>query len=132
MSTPKNNDSGYFVDAEKAEEAVRLAAQGEELDRIMGLLPAAIPDLRSTNFRILDVGCSSGGWASAVAARYFPHVHVTGIDISENMLRAAKARSIRDKIQMQTAYETMDARCPLKFEHASFDLIHGRLLFAFQ
>lgn len=132
MSAPRNNDSGYFVDAEKAEEAVRLAQQGDELDKIMRLLPAAIPDPRSTKFRILDVGCSSGGWASAVAARYFPHVHVTGIDISENMLRAAKARAIRDKIQQQTAYEAMDARYSLKFENASFDLIHGRLLFAFQ
>lgn len=128
----KNKDTfGYFVDQELANEASRLRRQGKFLDEKMGLLPEQI-HISENGMRVLDVGCGSAGWASALAARYHGHIHITGIDVSENMLRAAKARAIADHIQNETTYLWMDATIPLDFPDMSFDLINARLIYGFQ
>jgi ubiquinone/menaquinone biosynthesis C-methylase UbiE len=128
----QSEKTGYFVDPETAEEAERLRIQGRYLDKMMGLLPPQIPSLDTLHDgSLLDVGCSSGGWACDIASQY-PHLRVTGIDISENMIRAARARAYANKLHERAHFDTMDARVyPLKFPDASFHVIHVRLIFAF-
>jgi len=131
----QGNVFGYFIDPEKLEEAERLRMQGQLLDKEMGLLPAVVQEQldRSplTSYRVLDVGCSSGGWSCACVS-HNEQLTVMGIDISESMIRAAKAKAIADKLQTRVSYQVMDATQHLQFPDASFDLIHARLLFGFQ
>jgi len=42
--------------------------------------------------RVLDIGCGSG-WATRLLADYAPNGHVTGIDISDEMIRVARESS---------------------------------------
>lgn len=124
--------TGYFVDPETAEEAERLRIQGRYLDRIMGLLPPDLPpSVTSAGGTALDIGCSSGGWACELAAQY-PHLQITGIDISENMIRAARARAHANHLAQTCHFDIGDVRTlPLPYADASFSLIHVRLIFAF-
>jgi SAM-dependent methyltransferase len=46
--------------------------------------------------QVLDVGCGTGGITLAAALRLGPKGHSTGIDISELMIAAARARAQRD------------------------------------
>src|SRR5205807_7950743 len=123
---------GYIVDPETQEESERLRIQGRYLDKYIGLLPKELPDLArvGSDFHVLDIGCSSGGWACNVANLY-RHINVTGIDISSNMIRAARARVIANQIP-HASFEVVDAtKYPLPFPDASFDFIHARLICAF-
>ncbi|GHO48703.1 class I SAM-dependent methyltransferase [Ktedonospora formicarum] len=124
--------TGYFVDPETAEEAERLRIQGRYLDRHMGLLPVDLPySVIGPEGAVLDIGCSSGGWACDLAATY-PHLQITGIDISDNMIRAARARAYANHLAQTCQFASIDVRTlPLPFADASFSLVHIRLIFAF-
>lgn len=130
--TAKSEETGYFVDANTAEESERLRRQGQYLNEKMGLLPEVIPSPDSfPDFSVLDVGCASGGWLCDLAIQYRGKVRVNGIDVSENMLQAAGARAIRNKID-HAHFKKHDARAfPWPFPEASQRLIHARLIFAF-
>jgi len=123
---------GYITDPETAEEAERLRIQGRYFDAQLGLLPKELPDLTKieSSFEVLDIGCASGGWSCDLASRY-RRLRVTGIDISENMILAAKAKAVADKLQTRVSYQVMDATKRLPFPDASFDLIHARAICAF-
>lgn len=58
---------------------------------------------------LVDVGCGTGGYASGLAGRGWD---VTGVDVSEDMLRRAEAKGMRAVHADVTA---------LPFENASFD-----------
>lgn len=70
--------------------------------------------------RVLDVGCGSGTQAIATYRRVQPGGSVIGVDISENMLAAArrKARRAGTDISFQWADAT-----GLPFEGRSFDVV---------
>jgi len=77
--------------------------------------------------RVLDIACGPGGWALEVA-REHPEIDVTGIDISESMIRFAKAL-VTSRGYNNVRFLVMDATQPLQFEDASFDLVNARTLF---
>jgi len=77
--------------------------------------------------RVLDIACGPGGWALEVA-REHPEIEVTGIDISEAMIRFAKALAT-SRGYGNVSFLVMDATQPLQFEDASFDLVNARTLF---
>lgn len=73
--------------------------------------------------RVLDVGCGTGGTTLAVARRLGAESRCTGIDISEPMLAAARARAEREKAPAD--FIRADAQS-YTFEPASFDRIISR------
>lgn len=65
---------------------------------------------------VLEVGIGTG-----LALDYYgPHVRVTGIDLSEDMLREAEARARKGRLKNLAGLHQMDART-LAFADASFD-----------
>nr|BBH93148.1 hypothetical protein KTA_13470 [Thermogemmatispora argillosa] len=129
-SSRPSTPSLYTIDAENAAETSRLIMQDQLLTQAMGgLLPElTAEELRSVR-RVLDIGCGPGGWVLALAAAY-PSLEVVGFDISETMIRYAIAQA-RVHGLTNVSFEVMDARQPLAFQDASFDLINARWIFAF-
>ncbi|MEE9524980.1 MAG: class I SAM-dependent methyltransferase [Candidatus Woesearchaeota archaeon] len=96
----------YNLTAEQYHEETKdLKKTQEYLDDFSKLLPA--------NAKILDVGCGPGRDAKLFSEKGF---NVTGIDLSESMLRIAK------KIAPKAKFKIMDLR-KLDFEDKSFDVI---------
>src|SRR5437868_752053 len=75
--------------------------------------------------RVLDVGCGTGSTTLAVARQLGAEGRCTGIDISEPMIAAARARAERE-IDTPASFIRADAQTQA-FEPASFDMIISRL-----
>lgn len=75
--------------------------------------------------RVLDVGCGTGSTTLAVARQLGAKGHCIGIDISEPMIAAARARAERE-IDTPASFIRADAQTQA-FEPASFDMIISRL-----
>jgi ubiquinone/menaquinone biosynthesis C-methylase UbiE len=119
-------DSGYFIDAETVTEMTRLLAQDTLITRSMGgLFPERTDNLEGMH-AILDVACGPGGWVLE-AAREYPHIQVTGIDISERSIQYARA-SAQARDFSNAHFKVMDALKPLNFPDESFDLVNARTL----
>ncbi|WP_164010610.1 class I SAM-dependent methyltransferase [Pyxidicoccus trucidator] len=85
------------------------------------LLVEAVP--AESGGRVLDVGCGTGSVLLAVARRLGAKGRCTGIDISEPMISAARARAEREG----TPASFICANAQLHaFEPASFDLLISR------
>jgi SAM-dependent methyltransferase len=78
---------------------------------------------RGSNDRVLDVGCGTGGTTIAFARRLGENSHCVGIDISEPMIAAARARAEREDIPVR--FICADAQHHA-FEPVSFDTIVSR------
>jgi len=76
-----------------------------------GLFPEH-PDLAAVR-NTLDVACGPGSWASEMAYTY-PDMQVTGIDISENMIRSAQEMARVQRLE-NVHFQVMDATQPLGF-----------------
>jgi ubiquinone/menaquinone biosynthesis C-methylase UbiE len=122
-----SSQTGYIVDAENAAEMARLTRQARYLTTEFGLLPTQL-DLPE-EISLLDLGCGPGEWALE-AAPHFPKGQVVGVDISEMMLNYARYSSTQKGLA-NLRFQHMDARQPLTFPDASFDLIHMRFLVGF-
>ena len=73
--------------------------------------------------RVLDVGCGTGSTTLAVARRLGARSRCLGIDISEPMIAAARARAEREGTQASFLRANAQLHA---FEPASFDLILSR------
>jgi ubiquinone/menaquinone biosynthesis C-methylase UbiE len=124
LSSSEGTNS-YVFDPEAAPEMARLI----NLDRLttqgMGGLFANLPDPGVWR-DILDVACGPGGWVLDVA-HSLPEADVTGIDISQNMVRYAIAR-VRSQGLTNASFDIMDITKSLDFADASFDFINARFL----
>jgi ubiquinone/menaquinone biosynthesis C-methylase UbiE len=131
MPTPSDHpqpESSYQVDAENAAEMARLIRQARMLTLHLGLFPSSV-DL-SKKHAFLDIGCGPGEWVLSIAEQ-FPASRVSGIDISELMIRYASfSAELQHLANVQ--FQVMDARQPLAFPDASFDVIHARFITGFQ
>ncbi|MFD2172672.1 class I SAM-dependent methyltransferase [Rhodobacter lacus] len=76
----------------------------------------AAHEVNTTGGKVLEVGVGTG----LALALYQPHVEVTGIDLSPEMLAQAKARADREGLANVQGLHIMDAR-HLTFADASFD-----------
>src|SRR5262245_4621439 len=97
----------------------------ELLDRVLkpfeDLLVEAVSDRGGR--RVLDVGCGTGGTTLAVARQLGANARCTGIDISHQMIAAARARAEREGTP--ASFIAADAQIH-SFEPASFDTIMSR------
>ena len=133
--TQANNSQGqtentYLINAESALEMARLLDQDRVMTKGMGgVFPeqedADLPGVVS----ILDVGCGPGGWVNEVAQQY-PHIEVTGIDISKNTVNYAKAHAQVRKLN-NAHFAVMNALKPLEFPDDSFDIVNMRTVVGF-
>lgn len=97
----------------------------ELLDRVYEpieeLLVDAIPS--GSACRVLDIGCGTGGTTVAAARRLGPTGQALGVDISEPMIEAARARAERDRSVAR--FLCADAQRHA-FDAASYDVILSR------
>ena len=85
------------------------------------LLVADLPT--GTHQRLLDVGCGFGATTLAAARRFGPRAQCTGVDISEAMIAAARARAEREGVPAN--FILADAQTHA-FAPESFDTIISR------
>jgi len=72
--------------------------------------------------RVLDIACGPGGWALEVA-REHPEIDVTGIDISESMIRLRKRWSRHGGTIMSDFWSWMrPSRCNLKMHPSTWSM----------
>ncbi|MBZ4021024.1 SAM-dependent methyltransferase [Rhodobacter sp. TJ_12] len=76
----------------------------------------AAHQINSSGGAVLEVGVGTG----LALSLYQPHVEVTGIDLSPDMLEQAQARTLRDGLRHVKGLHLMDART-LGFADESFD-----------
>jgi ubiquinone/menaquinone biosynthesis C-methylase UbiE len=122
---PSSGKNEYFIDAESAAEMARLIDQESFITGAMGGLFAERSDIASMH-SILDLGCGPGQWARDVALQY-PHINVTGVDISNIMIQYAQAHARVGKLS-NVSFKVMDITGPLDFPDNSHDLVNARLI----
>jgi SAM-dependent methyltransferase len=83
-------------------------------------LAAAVLRVDRAPERVLDVGCGTGA-GTLFLAREFPQARVRGVDLSEEMIRAAVAKVGLDP-EGRVAFKVGDAAA-LPFPDESFDLV---------
>jgi len=71
--------------------------------------------------RFLDVGTGTG-WITIGVAKNTTGVQVTGIDLSENMLKVAEGNALREGVSSKTTFTKGDAK-GLPFEDGTFDAV---------
>src|SRR5437763_617458 len=126
----KELSSTYFVQYRKSKkELIRLTIQDQMITTAMGsVLPEqADPTVFS---RVLDIGCGTGGWLIETAQTY-PRMALVGIDISQRMIKYARAQAKASYVNSRIEFHVMDALRTLKFPAASFDLVNLRFGLSF-
>lgn len=95
------------------------------LDGIFKPLEALLVDAVAAQSprNVLDVGCGTGGTTVAMARRLGTNARCTGVDISEPMIEAARARAAREATA--ATFVVADAQAH-GFEPAQFDAIASR------
>ena len=125
-NTSQEETSTYITDAENAAEMARLMTLAAQLSENMeSLFPLQLDPLSIQS--ALDVACGPGQWVRDVAQSY-PHMQVTGGDISQLMI--AYASSLITDLP-NAHFLNMNAQQPLPFSDQSFDFIQARLISAF-
>jgi ubiquinone/menaquinone biosynthesis C-methylase UbiE len=117
--------STYFVQDRKSEkELTRLAIQDRLITTAMG---GVLPEQADPTVfhRVLDVGCGTGGWLIE-AAQTYPMMSLMGIDISQRMIKYARAQANAHQLNDRVEFCVMDALETLEFPAACFDLVNLR------
>jgi ubiquinone/menaquinone biosynthesis C-methylase UbiE len=126
----RDNPSQYVVEDRSNEaEMIRQLIQDSTITAGMEGPLSEQPDPAALH-RVLDIGCGPGGWILETAARY-PHMELTGIDISWRMIEYARAQAQAQKLSDRTEFLVMDALHQLEFPDGSFDLVNMRFGFSF-
>lgn len=127
MSTQDNN---YVMGSENAAEMARLINQDLLVTRSMGgPFPHWTEAELATIYNLLDIACGPGGWALEVARAYL-QMHITGVDISQTMIRYADALA-DSRGYGNIQFGIMDVTKTLDFPDNSFDFVNARMLAGF-
>ena len=84
-----------------------------------GKLVEILAEMRDRS--LLDVGCGGGQAAIRMKERY-PHLHLTGIDLSEGMIESARQRARSKGLAIQ--FDVADAQA-LPFPDARFEVVYS-------
>lgn len=125
-----NGDNTYVLDGESVVEMSRLLDQDKLMTKSMG---GVFPEYQDGDLpevsRILDIACGPGGWVLDIA-RTYPHIEVTGIDISKHTINYARAQA--QLLNLHNAhFEVMNALKALQFSDESFDIVNMRTVVGF-
>ncbi len=119
-------DSTYVLNADSELELSRLLLQDRLLTKAMGGVWPEQADVTSIRY-VLDLACGPGGWVLDIAAAY-PEKDVMGIDVSQAMIRYAKAQAHALHLEDNTDFAVMDISNRLDIPDESFDLVNARYL----
>jgi SAM-dependent methyltransferase len=107
----QDNPSQYVVeDRSSNPEMIRLMIQDNLYTTVMGGPLSEQADPASLH-HVLDIGCGPGGWILE-AARLYPHMNLTGTDISWRMIEYARAQAQARKFTDGVEFLVMDALRP--------------------
>src|SRR5258708_15924982 len=120
-----NDENTYVNDPESGAEMLRLLDQDRTLTRCMGGLLAEQSGVEGLQ-DVLDIACGPGGWVQELAFAY-PHIEVTGLDISKAMIEYAQMQARTQHLD-NAHFFVMDATKPLDFPGGSFKLRHARTM----
>lgn len=120
--------STYVLEAENAAEMARLMGQDRLLTKTIGGLFPADTD-PSTMHTVLDIACGPGGRVLDVASVY-PHIAVTGVDISHLMIAYAQSQAQEHGVD-NAHFKVMNVLEPFGWPDNSFDCVNIRLISAF-
>ncbi len=121
---PERTRNFYLLGDTQAE-MVQLIATDQLFTKAMGgLLPEQPEQVAQNLHNVLDIGCGPGGWVLEMAYAY-PHMHATGIDISQGMIDYANALARANGLD-NAQFHVANAVDPLGFPDASFDLVNAR------
>lgn len=126
MGTYDPSQTGnYYILGESNAEMVHLIVQDRNFNTSMGgLLPEQPQEFISRIHHVLDVACGPGGWALELAQAY-PHLQVTGIDISAGMIDYAHVLARASGLD-NVSFRVGNITEPLGFPDDSFDLVNAR------
>ncbi|MGI9060764.1 MAG: class I SAM-dependent methyltransferase [Ktedonobacteraceae bacterium] len=127
-SSDSSQEENAFVIDESSMEMAWLLNQNLVLTKGMGGLFPEEFDLSQAS-SMLDIACGPGGWVLEVAREY-PHIEVTGFDVSKQMIDYARAHAKARGLE-NAHFEVMDALKPLDFPTASFDMVNARTIVGF-
>jgi ubiquinone/menaquinone biosynthesis C-methylase UbiE len=124
-------ENKYFIEAENAAEMARLLKLDRLLTKAMGGPLGERSQEELENIQdVMDIACGPGGWALEVANTY-RFMRVTGVDISEIMVRYANSLA-ESSGRTNAHFRRVDVlSLPLAFPDQSFDLINARLIVGF-
>jgi len=128
MATYDPSESGnYYILGDTNAEMVQLIDLDRYFNKSMGgLLPEQPDQVISRLHDVLDVACGPGGWVLELAQAY-PHMQVSGIDISQGMIDYATVQAHASGLD-NTHFRVANALEPLDFPDHSFDLVNARQL----
>ncbi len=127
----RNTESNtYIIDTENAAEMARLLDQERLFTEAMGGPFSERDKEEMANIHdILDIACGPGGWVLDVA-RTYPHIQVTGADISPSMIHYAQAQAEAQQLP-NAHFRVMSAMEPFTFPDNSFDIVNARAIVGF-
>src|SRR5260370_13305197 len=122
MATPldqrtNDNPSTYVVqDRKNKKELTRLNLQDQVITAGMG---GVLPEQADPTVfrRVLDVGCGPGGWIIE-AAQTYPTMSLVGIDISQRMIKYARAQAEAHQVNDRVEFHVIDGLRTLEFPPA--------------
>ena len=121
---PERTRNFYLLGDSQAE-MVQLIATDQLFTKAMGGLLPEQPEQAITHLHdVLDIGCGPGGWVLEMAYAN-PHLHATGIDISQGMIDYANALARANGLD-NAQFHVANAVDPLGFPDSSFDLVNAR------
>jgi SAM-dependent methyltransferase len=124
-------ENKYFIEAENAAEMARLLKLDRLLTEAMGGPLTGLAEKELNNLHdVLDIACGPGGWVLELANAH-RSMRVTGVDISEIMIRYASGLA-ETSGRSNAHFKRMNALArPFTFPDQSFDLINARLIVGF-
>jgi SAM-dependent methyltransferase len=121
---PERTRNFYLLGDSQAE-MVQLIKTDQLFTKAMGgLLPEQSEQAFAHLHDVLDIACGPGGWVLEMAYAN-PHMHATGIDISQGMIDYANALARANGLD-NAQFHVANALDPLGFPDASFDLVNAR------
>ena len=126
METYDPSQTGnYYILGDTNAEMVHLIEDDRNFNTSMGgLLPEQPEEFIPRIHHVLDVACGPGGWALELAQLY-PHMQVTGIDISAGMIDYANTLAHASGLD-NVSFRVGNILEPLDFPDDSFDLVNAR------
>jgi ubiquinone/menaquinone biosynthesis C-methylase UbiE len=119
-------NSHYALTEADTYRQIRLETYGEDLGQTSWITAPEMGNFLAwmvvrPKSAILEVACGSGGISMLLAREL--GASVTGIDINEEAIQAARERAAREGFSSDTSFQVQDASRPLAYDDGSFEVV---------